>query len=314
MNLYDELADWWPLVSPPSDYAEEAAEYLRLLRAAATKPLETVLELGSGGGNNASHLKRDFRMTLVEPSEGMRAHSIALNPECEHLLGDMRTVRLGRTFDAVFIHDAIEYMASEEDLRAALATAAEHVAPGGVALVAPDDTRETFEPGLTRRGEAGALTLRAGRATRWDGGTVEWIKELESCSKLSTPSEVDAFSRVLGDMARSKDRRYLPVMLSYLDDDAEAGDVMKVIIGMAESFGADDYVSAVIGMLGVLRGRARDWLEVIHWRIFSSDEFTRAYRVARLGHADDAVVRGFLEDFLKENPEKQERVEFVLTE
>lgn len=143
---------------------------------------------------------------------------------------------------------------------------------------------------------------------------MEWIKELESCSKLSTPSEVDAFSRVLGDMARSKDRRYLPVMLSYLDDDAEAGDVMKVIIGMAESFGADDYVSAVIGMLGVLRGRARDWLEVIHWRIFSSDELTRAYRVARLGLADDAVVRGFLEDFLKENPEKQERVEFVLTE
>ncbi|NOJ79644.1 hypothetical protein [Myxococcus xanthus] len=42
-------------MSPPSDYAEEAAEYPRLLRAAAMKPLETVLALGSGGGN-ASHL------------------------------------------------------------------------------------------------------------------------------------------------------------------------------------------------------------------------------------------------------------------
>ena len=36
--------------------------------------------------------------------------SRALNPDCEHVQGDMRTVRLGRLFDAVFVHDAITYM------------------------------------------------------------------------------------------------------------------------------------------------------------------------------------------------------------
>ena len=30
----------------------------------------------------------------------------------------MRNVRLGRTFDAVFVHDAIMYMTTEVDLRA----------------------------------------------------------------------------------------------------------------------------------------------------------------------------------------------------
>jgi trans-aconitate methyltransferase len=69
-----------------------------------------VLELGSGGGNNASHMKRAFAMILVEPSDGMREISRRLNPECEHRSGDMRTVRLDRTFDAVFVHDAIMYM------------------------------------------------------------------------------------------------------------------------------------------------------------------------------------------------------------
>ena len=29
----------------------------------------------------------------------------------------MRSVRLGRTFDAVFVHDAIAYMTTEDDLR-----------------------------------------------------------------------------------------------------------------------------------------------------------------------------------------------------
>ena len=65
MKLYEELAEWWPLVSAPDEYTEEAAEYIRLLRAAATGPLQEVLELGSGGGNNASHLKREFSLTLV---------------------------------------------------------------------------------------------------------------------------------------------------------------------------------------------------------------------------------------------------------
>jgi SAM-dependent methyltransferase len=147
MKLYEELAEWWPLVSAPADYREEADEYLRLFRAAASGPLKEVLELGSGGGNNASHLKSEFSLTLVEPSERMREVSRALNPECVHLPGDMRTVRLGRVFDAVFVHDAVEYMTTEADLRAALETVATHLRPGGVALVAPDATRETFEPG-----------------------------------------------------------------------------------------------------------------------------------------------------------------------
>jgi hypothetical protein len=40
----------------------------------------------------------------------------AADPECEHLQGDMRELRIDRTFDAVFVHDAIAYMTTEEDL------------------------------------------------------------------------------------------------------------------------------------------------------------------------------------------------------
>ena len=87
-----DLAPWWPLLSAPADYEEEAAFFGDALSAAADRPPRTVLELGSGGGNNASHLKARFDMVLVEPSEGMRAVSRALNPECEHVDGDMRTV------------------------------------------------------------------------------------------------------------------------------------------------------------------------------------------------------------------------------
>jgi len=74
----------------------------------------------------------------------MLAVSRKLNPECEHLKGDMRTVNLGRTFDAVFVHDAIAYMTNADDLSAVIRTAFRHCRAGGVALFVPDCVRETF--------------------------------------------------------------------------------------------------------------------------------------------------------------------------
>src|ERR1700712_4684117 len=151
-KLYDALAAWWPLMSAPADYQEEAAFYADALAGACVRPPRTILELGSGGGNNASHLKARFDLVLVEPSAGMLAVSRALNPECEHVQGDMRTVRLGREFDAIFVHDAVAYMTSEGDLRLAIETAFAHCKPGGAALFAPDAIRETFRPSTDHGG------------------------------------------------------------------------------------------------------------------------------------------------------------------
>lgn len=143
-RLYRDLAEWWPLLSAPEDYADEAAEYRGLLVESADIEVREVLELGSGGGNNASHMKAWFALTLLDRSPAMLQVSRGLNPECEHLEGDMRSIRLGRTFDAVFVHDAIAYITSVEDLRAVFVTAFAHCRNGGVALFVPDAVRETF--------------------------------------------------------------------------------------------------------------------------------------------------------------------------
>jgi len=151
--------------SSPGEYAEEAAFYRRVLEAASDRPLRTVLELGSGGGNNASHLKQYFEMTLVDLSPGMLKVSRGLNPECQHIEGDMRTVRLGREFDGVFVHDAVCYMTTESDLRKAIDTAFIHCAPGGAALFAPDNVVENFKPSTSHGGEDGAD--QSGRYLEW---------------------------------------------------------------------------------------------------------------------------------------------------
>lgn len=153
--LYTELAPWFHLLTAPADYVEEADFYLKLFAEALGAPPKTLLELGSGGGNNASHYKRQVTSTLVELSPDMLAVSCQLNPECEHLQGDMRTVRLGRQFDAVFVHDAVTYLTNQDDLRRAMETAFVHCRPGGVAIFAPDFVREKFVPATDHGGHDG---------------------------------------------------------------------------------------------------------------------------------------------------------------
>lgn len=146
-KFYAEFPEWWPLLSAPEEYEEEATIYSDLLAQACDGPIESMLELGSGGGNNALYMKRRVgSLCLTDTAPGMIAVSRALNPECEHVVGDMRTLRLGRTFDAVFVHDAVCYMNTESDLQHVMETAWEHCRPGGAVLFAPDHVADTFHP------------------------------------------------------------------------------------------------------------------------------------------------------------------------
>jgi len=178
MKMYGELADWFHLLTAPEEYAEEAAAYRRTIVEAAPAA-RTLLELGSGGGNNASHLKAWFECTLTDRSEPMLAVSRRLNPECEHLPGDMRTLRLGRTFDVVFVHDALMYLTTEGDLRQAMQTTFVHLAPGGVAVFVPDFTLERLPLGTHTGGNDG------------DGRSLRYLEWTDDRDPRDTQFEVD---------------------------------------------------------------------------------------------------------------------------
>jgi SAM-dependent methyltransferase len=143
-RLYGDLVPFYPLIDPVEDHREEMDDAHDVLRGRVRGALTTLLELGSGAGNNAFHMKRHVACTLTDISEPMLALSRSQNPECEHIIGDMRTLRLGRTFDAVLVHDAIMYMRTLDELRAAALTAWTHTRPGGAALFLLDCTQETF--------------------------------------------------------------------------------------------------------------------------------------------------------------------------
>lgn len=168
-KFYGALAEWWPILSPVEDYADEAAEICDVLRQHRPHA-RTLLELGSGGGHVAYYLKPHFACWLTDISADMLAMSRRLNPECTHVQGDMRTLDLGHTFDIVLAHDAIDYMTSEADLERVCDTAWRHLRPGGLVMLVPDALVETFEPGT----EASGGDSPDGRAAR----LLEWTEAL----------------------------------------------------------------------------------------------------------------------------------------
>ncbi|HVV85082.1 MAG TPA: class I SAM-dependent methyltransferase [Kofleriaceae bacterium] len=169
MRLYDDLAGWYHLLSPPENHGWEADHYAALWRGLVDAP-RTLLDLGAGGGCVASHLRRDFACTLVDRSPAMLDTSRAVNPDCEHVAGDLRDLRLGRTFDGVLLGDALMYLRGEGELEAAIATAFAHTRPGGAALFVPDCTRETFRPGDSH---GGTDTADGARGLRW----LQWVRD-----------------------------------------------------------------------------------------------------------------------------------------
>jgi SAM-dependent methyltransferase len=149
-RLYTDLAWLWPLWGDATtEYAHYGQHVRGLIHQYIRRSATTLLNIGCGGGKNILNLKHEFSVTGLDLSPTMLAQAQTLNPECTFVHGDMRTFRLGQTFDAVLMDDAISHMDSRADFVAALHTAYLHLNPGGVLVVTPDVTLETFEQNQT---------------------------------------------------------------------------------------------------------------------------------------------------------------------
>ena len=125
------------------DYEAECDFLEHIFARHAQSPIHTILDLGCGTGGHALPLaRRGYAMTGVDCSETMLSearHKVqALASDfglrtLDFLAGDIRTLDLGRTFDAVIAMFAvISYQTTNEDLAAAFRTARRHLKPGGL--------------------------------------------------------------------------------------------------------------------------------------------------------------------------------------
>jgi len=141
--VFDAYASYYDLLYQDKDYAAEA-EYVSSHIRNSAPDATRILELGCGTGAHAEYLARmGYTVHGVDMSEAMlvRAESrrALLPPDLaarmSFSMGDVRTVRTGKTYDAVIsLFHVMSYQNSNEDLAAAFATAKVHLENNGVFL------------------------------------------------------------------------------------------------------------------------------------------------------------------------------------
>lgn len=141
--VFDAYARYYDLLYRDKEYDTEAKYVASLVREHAPNSTR-FLELGCGTGAHAEHLARmGCSVHGVDRSEvmldGAAARQNGLPADIARRLtfgkGDVRSVRTGRTYDAVIsLFHVMSYQTTDADLAAAIETAAAHLAPGGVFL------------------------------------------------------------------------------------------------------------------------------------------------------------------------------------
>jgi SAM-dependent methyltransferase len=136
---FRRYAKYYDLINKDKPYVQEALYVGGRLRGIAPG-LSEVLELGSGTGRHGRLLsEKGFHVRGVELSRGMvelaQAHGTQARGSFECDVGDIRSVRLERQFDAVVaLFHVMSYQTSDSDFAAVLDTAACHLPPGGLFL------------------------------------------------------------------------------------------------------------------------------------------------------------------------------------
>lgn len=135
MSVFGNYSRYYNLLYRDKDYQGEV-NYIDSLIKKYNPRAKTILDLGCGTGRHDLLLsEKGYALHGVDMSEGMLAvaRENAQGKGLEFTLGDVREVRLNKTFDVVVsLFHVMSYQTSNEDLQKAFATAYTHLKPGGV--------------------------------------------------------------------------------------------------------------------------------------------------------------------------------------
>lgn len=143
-KLYSELAYVWDVLTPPDVYREEAEVYWNLINHYRKDAIQSLCELGSGGGYLASHFPEYLNLTLVDASSEMLSLSKKRNPKATHICADMCTIQFEEQLDVVIVHDSIMYLHDKTQLVDFLKNAGSLLKENGSILIVPDITKDEF--------------------------------------------------------------------------------------------------------------------------------------------------------------------------
>ncbi len=148
-QLYTRYRWVWDMISSPEEYESFSKYILLKIKEHETLKTSTLLHLGCGSGCIDYTLKNHYSITSVDLSEDMVKSAILKNPECEYLVGDMRTFNLNRKFDAIILPDSTAYLLTETEIYSIFKNAKNMLNKDGLLLVMVEYDPEYFPQNRT---------------------------------------------------------------------------------------------------------------------------------------------------------------------
>lgn len=129
---FNAYSTYYDLLYHDKDYEAEVEYITNLLHRFGFKGFD-ILEFGSGTGKHGRlFAQRGYQVTGIELSAEMVAKSETI-PGFSCQQGDICSLKLGRTFDAVLsLFHVVSYQTTNEAVQAVFARAAEHLEVGGL--------------------------------------------------------------------------------------------------------------------------------------------------------------------------------------
>ena len=144
--MFTKTAEFYDAIYSWKNYERESKLLIDLIGRHKRSSGNSLLDVACGTGAHIAHLKGLFAVEGLDLDDQMLAIARAKHPEIRFHRADMIDFDLGREFDVVVcLFSAIGYAKKLPMLDQAVATMAQHVAPGGVLIIEPWLTPEKVE-------------------------------------------------------------------------------------------------------------------------------------------------------------------------
>lgn len=147
---FQSIADYYDLMYvDEKEYRREAEQVRSLILEYGRSGNRNLLDLACGTGAQSRYLSEWFSVTGLDISQEMLAVAKRKVPAARFVWGDMTDFHLGERFGAaVNLYGSIGFCESRRELERSLRCTADHLEEGGLLILTPWDTRETFREGM----------------------------------------------------------------------------------------------------------------------------------------------------------------------
>jgi len=147
--VFTKSAAFYDTIYSFKNYEREAQQLHALIQQHKRSPGMTLLDVACGTGAHIPFLREHYAVEGLDLDANLLAIARQRNPDITFHQADMLDFDLGHSFDVmVCLFSSIGYVKTADKMKQAIQNMSRHAQPGGLVIVEPWLTPDTYRPGM----------------------------------------------------------------------------------------------------------------------------------------------------------------------